>query len=146
MKLYVAVGILLASVCALTSAAKFEIRDHEDALKAHEECRAERKIPDEIYEQFLNYEFPEHKNTNCYVKCFLEKMGLFTELKGFNQKNIIAQFTHKNTKDLATVQHGLEKCIDLNEWGTDTCTWANRVFSCWNKINRPVVRKTYGAN
>ncbi|XP_037950986.1 general odorant-binding protein 99a-like isoform X2 [Teleopsis dalmanni] len=135
--------ILLFAVAAVANA-KFEVRNKEDALKAHEECLEDNTVPDEIYEKFLNYEFPEHKRTNCYIKCFVEKMGLFTELKGFDENAIITQFTYKNFKNLESVRHGLEKCIDHNEWESDTCTWANRVFSCWLKINRHVVRKIYG--
>ncbi|XP_064550745.1 uncharacterized protein LOC135436905 isoform X3 [Drosophila montana] len=123
--------------------AKFQIRTHDDAVQAHEECHEQYHVPDDIYEKFLNYEFPEHRRTACYVKCFVEKMGLFTERKGFNEKAIIAQFTSNNFKDLEPVRHGLEKCIDHNEAESDVCTWANRVFSCWLPINRHVVRKVY---
>lgn len=124
--------------------AKFKVRTKEDALKAHEECSAEYRIPDEIYEKYLNYVFPEHKHTNCYIKCFVEKMGLFTELKGYSENNFITQFTYKNYKNLDSVRHGLEKCMDRNEWESDLCTFAHRVFSCWLKNNLHVVRQIYG--
>lgn len=130
-------------MCALQVSGKFEIRTHDDAVKAHEECREDNYVPDDIYEKFLNYDFPAHRRTSCYVKCFVEKMGLFSERKGFDEKSIIAQFTYKNFKDAESVRHGLEKCIDHNEAESDTCTWANRVFSCWLPINRHVVRKVY---
>nr|AMZ03625.1 odorant binding protein 6 [Carpomya vesuviana] len=138
--------LILLLACAALVTARFQLRTAEDAQAAHEECRAEYNIPDEVYEKFLNYDFPAHKRTNCYVKCFTEKMGLFTEEKGFDEKAIIAQFTAKNSKNLAKVSHGLEKCIDHNEHESDTCTWAYRVFSCWISVNRPIVRKTYIQN
>uniref|UniRef100_A0A1A9WTU4 Uncharacterized protein n=1 Tax=Glossina brevipalpis TaxID=37001 RepID=A0A1A9WTU4_9MUSC len=134
--------IIVSTAVALVTA-KFDVRTKADALQAHEDCHEEYNIPDDIYEQYLNYQFPEHKYTNCYVKCWIEKMGIFTENKGFNEKNIIAQYTHEDTKNLGTIRHGLEKCIDHNEWDSDTCTWANRVFSCWLKVNRHVVRKMF---
>nr|ALZ41681.1 odorant binding protein 9 [Liriomyza sativae] len=136
--------ILIFLVVAVVVAEKFVIRTHEDAIEAHEACREEFNVPDEIFEQYLNYVFPEHRRTKCYMKCFVEKMGLFTVLNGFNEKNFIAQFTYKESKNLASVRHGLEKCLDNNEWESDNCTWVERVFSCWLKINRPVVRKIYG--
>uniref|UniRef100_A0A1B0B7H4 Uncharacterized protein n=1 Tax=Glossina palpalis gambiensis TaxID=67801 RepID=A0A1B0B7H4_9MUSC len=139
MKLFL---IILSTTVALINA-KFDIRTKDDALKAHEECHEEFNVPDDIYEQYLDYQFPEHKLTNCYVKCWIEKMGIFTENRGFNEKNIIAQYTFENYKNLESVRHGLEKCIDHNEWETDVCTWANRVFSCWLKVNRHVVRKMF---
>ncbi|KAL7729415.1 hypothetical protein ACLKA6_008978 [Drosophila palustris] len=129
---------------AVAQAAKFNIRTHDDAVQAHEECREANHVPDDIYEKFLNYEFPDHRRTKCYVKCFVEKMGLFTERKGFIENAIIAQFTTNNFHNLEAVRHGLEKCIDHNEAESDVCTWANRVFSCWLPINRHVVRKIYG--
>lgn len=124
-------------------AAKFEIRNHDDAVRAFEECREDNHVPDDIYEKFLNYDFPAHRNTACYVKCFVEKMGLFSERRGFDEKAIIAQFTYMNFNNAETVRHGLEKCIDHNEAESTTCTWAFRVFSCWLPINRHVVRKIY---
>ncbi|KAM7361441.1 general odorant-binding protein 99a-like [Cochliomyia hominivorax] len=126
--------------------AKFELRSKEDALAAHEECREEYNVPDEIYEKFTNYDFPEHKNTKCYVKCWVEKMGIFEPRNGYDEKAIVAQFTHENPKFLAKVRHGLEKCIDHNESESDVCTFAHRVFSCWIKVNRHIVRKTLGDN
>ncbi|XP_023299166.2 uncharacterized protein LOC111681552 [Lucilia cuprina] len=133
--------ILLISL-ALVSA-KFELRNRDDALRAHEECREDNYVPDEIYEKFLNYEFPDHKRTKCYVKCWVEKMELFKERKGFDEKSIVYQFTHEHPNYLANVRHGLEKCIDHNESESDVCTFAHRVFSCWIKINRPAVRKVF---
>ncbi|KAH8326294.1 hypothetical protein KR067_004808, partial [Drosophila pandora] len=127
----------------LQTAAKFQLKTHDDAEKAFEDCREEFYVPDDIYEKYLNYEFPAHRRTNCFVKCFVEKLGLFTESKGFNEKTMINQFTSKSHKDLESVRHGLEKCIDHNEAESDVCTWANRVFSCWLPINRHVVRKVF---
>ncbi|XP_073820124.1 odorant-binding protein 83g [Musca autumnalis] len=139
------VFLLICGVAWTSAAAKFEVRTPEDALKAHEDCRAEfPSIPDEIYEQYLEYTFPEHKRTKCYVKCWVEKMGIFHERKGYDEKAIYKQFTNNNTKFLSTVQHGLEKCIDHNEAETDFCTFAHRVFSCWLPINRHVVRSVLG--
>ncbi|XP_033163177.1 general odorant-binding protein 99a [Drosophila mauritiana] len=138
--------LLIAAVATLLVAqttAKFQLKDHADAEKAFEECREDFYVPDDIYEKYLNYEFPAHRRTSCFVKCFLEKLELFSEKKGFNERDMIAQFTSKSSKDLATVQHGLEKCIDHNEAESDVCTWANRVFSCWLPINRHVVRKVF---
>ncbi|KAH8383649.1 hypothetical protein KR009_009828, partial [Drosophila setifemur] len=123
--------------------AKFQVRTRDDAERAFEECREDFPVPDDIFEKFLNYEFPAHRQTNCFVKCFVEKLGLFTDSRGYNEKFMIAQFTSKSHKDLETVRHGLEKCIDHNEAESTTCTWANRVFSCWLAINRPVVRKVF---
>nr|CAF02085.1 putative dimer odorant-binding protein OBP83EF [Drosophila pseudoobscura] len=125
----------------LQTSAKFQVRTHDDAAKAFEDCREDNYVPDDIYEKFLNYEFPAHRRTSCFVKCFVEKMGLFSESRGFDEKAMIKQFTVKTPKDLDTVQHGLEKCIDHNEAESDVCTFANRVFSCWLPINRHVVRK-----
>ncbi|XP_011191566.2 general odorant-binding protein 99a isoform X1 [Zeugodacus cucurbitae] len=138
--------LILLLACVALVAGKFQIRTAQDALAAHEACHDEFRIPEDIYEKYLNYEFPPHKRTNCYVKCFVERMGLFTEEKGFDEKAIIAQFTAKSSKNLAKVSHGLEKCIDHNEHDSDTCTWANRVFSCWISVNRPIVRRTYIEN
>lgn len=106
-------------------------------------CRSTFPVPDDIYEMLLNYQLPEHRYTNCYVKCWVETMGLFTPQKGFIENNIIYQFTHENTHNLASVRHGLEKCNDHNEWESDVCTWAYRVFSCWLKINRHILRKMF---
>ncbi|XP_061402188.1 uncharacterized protein LOC133338019 isoform X1 [Musca vetustissima] len=126
------------------AAAKFEVRTPEDALKAHEECREEYNVPDEIYEQYLQYNFPDHKRTKCYIKCWVEKMGIFSEKKGFDEKAIYKQYTQNRTQYLSSVQHGLEKCIDHNEWESDVCTFAHRVFSCWLPLNRHVVRAVLG--
>ncbi|TMW47418.1 hypothetical protein DOY81_007503, partial [Sarcophaga bullata] len=94
MKLQVAL-ILIA--LALVSA-KYEIKTKEDALEAHEVCRDEYNVPEDIYEKFMNYEFPDHKRTKCYVKCWVEKIGIFTEKKGFNEQSIISQFTHEHNE------------------------------------------------
>ncbi|TDG48237.1 hypothetical protein AWZ03_005412 [Drosophila navojoa] len=141
--LLISIAVVLATVAVGQVSAKFTLRTHEDAVQAHEECQEKYNVPEDIYEQYLNYVFPEHRRTACYVKCFVEKMGLFDEKKGFNEKAIVAQFTAQNFKDLESVRHGLEKCIDHNEAESDACTWANRVFSCWLPINRHVVRKIY---
>ncbi|EDW97823.1 general odorant-binding protein 99a [Drosophila yakuba] len=138
--------LLIAAVATLLvaqTAAKFQVKTPADAKKALEECREEFYVPDEIYEKYLNYEFPDHLRTSCFVKCFLEKLELFSEKKGFNERAMIKQFTYRNFGDVATVRHGLEKCIDHNEAESDVCTWANRVFSCWLPINRHVVRKVF---
>nr|BAS69456.1 odorant-binding protein 21 [Delia platura] len=116
---------------ALVSA-KFEIRDRADALRAHEECREDNNVPDDAYDKFLNYDFVDHKRTKCYVKCWVEKMGIFRK-KGFNEADIVYQFTHNHPYYLQPVRHGLEKCIDHNESESDVCTFAHRVFSCWLK-------------
>lgn len=121
----------------------FEVRSKEDALRAHEVCRNTFPVPDDVYDLLLDYQLPEHRYTNCYVKCWVETMGLFTPQKGFNEKNIVSQFTHDNTHNLASVRHGLEKCIDHNESESDVCTWAHRVYSCWLKVNRHIVRKMF---
>eukprot|EP00099_Drosophila_melanogaster_P028063 NP_731043.1 Odorant-binding protein 83g [Drosophila melanogaster] len=133
----------VATFLVAQTTAKFLLKDHADAEKAFEECREDYYVPDDIYEKYLNYEFPAHRRTSCFVKCFLEKLELFSEKKGFDERAMIAQFTSKSSKDLSTVQHGLEKCIDHNEAESDVCTWANRVFSCWLPINRHVVRKVF---
>lgn len=73
-------------------------------------------------------------------------MGIFNPKKGYDEKAIIAQFTHGNPKFLSSVQHGLEKCIDHNESESDVCTFAHRVFTCWIKSNRHAVRKILGTN
>ncbi|NP_001298158.1 uncharacterized LOC106089558 precursor [Stomoxys calcitrans] len=142
MKLQVFCVLVFVAVVA----AKFEVRGPADALKAHEECREEFNIPDEIYEQYLDYTFPEHKRTKCYVKCWVEKMGIFTEKKGYDELAMVAQFTHENTGFLGSVRHGLEKCIDHNEAESDVCTFAHRVFSCWLPLNRHAVRKILGTS
>ncbi|KAM7360132.1 general odorant-binding protein 99a-like [Cochliomyia hominivorax] len=138
--------VTLILVTLTLVSAKFQIRSSEDALQAHAECREEYNIPDEIYEQYTNYEFPDHKRTKCYVKCWVEKMGLFKERKGYDEEAIVAQFTHEHPNFLGNVRHGLEKCIDHNEAESDVCTFAHRVFSCWIKINRNAVRKILGTN
>ncbi|XP_067617205.1 general odorant-binding protein 99a [Eurosta solidaginis] len=135
--------LILVLICVTLVTAKFQLRTPQDALATHEECHEEFRVPDDIYDKFLNYEFPPHKRTNCYVKCFVEKMGLFTEQKGFDEKAIMRQFSAGNTKNLAKIAHGLERCLDHNEHDSDACTWAHRVFSCFLTVNRPLVRKTY---
>ncbi|XP_034485601.1 LOW QUALITY PROTEIN: uncharacterized protein LOC117790301 [Drosophila innubila] len=141
---HLSLGFHVTVLCCfmLQVTAKFQIRTHDDAVEAHEECRVDNQVPDDIYEKFLNYEFPEHRHTKCYVKCFVEKMGLFADRKGFLENAMITQFTYNNFKNAEKVRHGLEKCIDHNEAESDVCTWAHRVFSCWLPINRQVVRKT----
>ncbi|KAH8416657.1 hypothetical protein KR222_001737, partial [Zaprionus bogoriensis] len=125
------------------AAADYVIKTTEDLATYRNECAKELLVPDELLEQYRNFEYEEDAKAYCYLKCALTKLDLFDSEKGFNVANTLIQLTHGNPDQApSTLKTEIMKCFDQNEQGSNACEWAYRGATCLLHNNLDLIKRS----
>ncbi|XP_061390912.1 general odorant-binding protein 99a-like [Musca vetustissima] len=138
-------GVFIA-VClffAVTSA-DYVVKTRENLLQFRNECIAELEIPENLVEQYKQWQYPNDSVTQCYLKCVFVKFGLFDTTQGFNVENIHQQLvgSHAEANHDDAVHAKIASCIDNNEQGSNACEWAYRGATCFIKNHLHLVQRS----
>lgn len=107
-------------------------------------CASSLSIPEAQVNEYKKWNFPNDEKTRCYVKCILEKMGLFTDATGFNVERLIQQLGQG--KNATTIKTEVEKCADKNPNKDHACVWAYRGFNCFKAAHLSLVQQSVKKN
>ncbi|XP_061401859.1 general odorant-binding protein 99a-like, partial [Musca vetustissima] len=83
MRVFIAVCLFFA-----VTSADYVVKTRENLLQFRNECIAELEIPENLVEQYKQWQYPNDSVTQCYLKCVFVKFGLFDTTQGFNVENI----------------------------------------------------------
>lgn len=117
------------------------VKTNADLLRYRDECVSKLSIPADLVEKYKQWNFPDDEKTPCYLKCILEKFGLYDEEKGFDVHKIHHQLDGDKV-DHSDATHGaIENCAkEAAAAGDDACVRAYRGFSCFLKDNIQLVQ------
>lgn len=107
------------------ASADFGKKSREDLERARKECIAELSVPMPTVAEYHKRIFSPEGVTPCYIRCVFHRLGLFEDKGGFITDNYMLQLGREDVRGSVT------GCYDYS--GTDTCMWAFRGFTCFNK-------------
>lgn len=108
--------------------ADWNVQTQDDFDGYRSECILSLQIPEDNVNEYKMDNFPNDERTQCYVKCMLDKLGLFDDRYGFNVERLVTQLGQER-RGIDT-KNDIEKCADKNSQLTDVCEWAYRGFYC----------------
>lgn len=114
--------------------AEWEVQTEEDFAAYRPDCVRMLHVPVEKVNEYKMNNFPNDKKTQCYVKCMLEKLGVFDDREGFYVDRLVAQLEKDRKRGIDTKAE-IEKCADENPQKTGPCEWAYRVFHCIRPVD-----------
>lgn len=100
----------------------------EDAAFAFQRCRNISNANTDLKEMWAFWKFPDKKETHCYVKCFLEKLGLIDLVSRGLDANKIFQQIDEN--DLSTEESDFWDILEVDLSGT-----CKSYYTKWMQMN-----------
>lgn len=107
-------------------------------------CASSLNIPEATVNEYKKFNFTDDEKTRCYVRCILDKMGLFSDDKGFNVERLVKQLGQGKNETL--IKPDVEKCADKNPNKDHACAWAFRGFNCFKTAHLPLVQASVKKN
>jgi PBP/GOBP family len=108
------------------ASAEYIVKTRDDLTNARKQCIAQLEIPSTLVAEYQKRIFTADGATPCYIQCVFSQLGIFSTATGFNTDYYLAQLGKGDT-----FKAGVVGCYDNS--GTDTCMWAYRAFTCFNK-------------
>lgn len=102
------------------------MKTREDLNTARKECIAELNVPMATVGEYQKRIFTAEGVTPCYLRCVFMRLGLFEDKGGFITDDYLIQLGKGEG-----FRAGVTGCYDNS--GTDTCMWAFKGFTCFNK-------------
>lgn len=73
----------------------------------------------------------------CYMRCILEKMGLFTDTGGFDVDRVVKQLSEgRNNRDIGPE---VEECVEENPQDINACTRAFLAIQCLKEADLELI-------
>ncbi|CAD7087223.1 unnamed protein product [Hermetia illucens] len=109
----------------------------KEQFKQHrDDCLKEGNVPEETANKIRKEQYPNDRDTYCYIRCVGSKSGIWNDRKGYDIDRSLQVF---EANGYEVTRENLERCFAPLP-GADTCTWAGVNMRCL-RDNKYVTKK-----